>query len=217
MTHSTTSLTVSSVTDGIYQDEFLFGESYVAKLYGRQDELEVLTKAYDLVQQKNSYQKAFISGHSGSGKTFLVSAFQKIVLQNNGFFCSGKHFQNSRLGQDLYPALISAFSDLCDIVLQSADFDEKRRCEIRDNIGKDGDLLVKAGANITPFLDVEPCFSSSSMKGKSSFAKFKVACKKFLQVMSSREHSLTIFNGWILEQGKCSSLSSQLQKLKTLC
>lgn len=193
MTHSTTSLTVSSVTDGIYQDEFLFGEPYVAKLYGRQDELEVLTNAYNLVQQQKSYQKVVVSGQSGSGKTFLVSAFQKKVLQKNGFFCSGKHFQNSRLGQDLYPALISAFSDLCDIVLQSEDFDEKRRSEIKEILGKDGDLLAKAGANIAPFLDDEPCFSSSYMKCESSFAKFKVVCKNFLRAMSSREHPVVLF------------------------
>jgi len=186
---------VSSITDGsIYQlDDPLeeFSEGFAQQsLFGRSTELQTLTEVFERVKSTNSFETVIIHGCSGSGKTSLTLELRETVLLNKGFFCTGKYFQNPGFGQDPYSAIMAAFSDLCDLILQSEDFDAARRVEIQDALGSDGQLLARAVTNITPFLDSEPQFE---IKNESALAKFKVACKMFLRAMPSDDHPVVIF------------------------
>ena len=92
------------------------------------------------------------------------------------------------------------------IVTQSEHFDEERRNEIQQKLGDDGFLLTKAVSNITSFLlginsggDDASCVSGLGdeavdlVVNERSLSKFNVACKTFMQAMSSKEHPLVIF------------------------
>mmetsp|Transcript_17513 Transcript_17513/g.26589 ORF Transcript_17513/g.26589 Transcript_17513/m.26589 type:complete len:1030 (+) Transcript_17513:213-3302(+) len=164
-------------------------------IVGRNDELLALTSAYDRVKKNRSFEMVTVHGESGCGKTSLVMKLQESIILENGFFCFGKCFQNSEvMKQDPYSAIMTAFSDLCDLMLQSDNFDEERRRKIEKELGYDGMLLINAVSNISPFLgDKMKLESYRGVTYRScSFARFKVACKRFVQAMSA-ESPIVLF------------------------
>jgi predicted ATPase len=128
----------------------------------------------------------------------LFHQFRKTVCERHGFFVSGKYFQGSGI-QEPYSAFMAAFSDLCDLVSQSEDFNEERRLEIQIKLGADGRRLEKAVSNLSPFLPNSTAVADTDhgditdTRSNAVLAKFMVACKTFLQAMSSKEHPIVLF------------------------
>jgi predicted ATPase len=175
-------------------------------LCGRTKETLTLLKAYQTVLQNRNeaLSKAVlvIHGESGTGKTSLVeSALRNPVSESNGYFCAGKFAQQCKwdgrllVSQEPYSAIMAAFSDLCDLVLQSSDFDSRRRMEIQQALGTDASLLVGAISNLSPFLDAnfDNQFGLLDTTNKTILARFKIACKRFLRAMSSDQHPIVLF------------------------
>jgi hypothetical protein len=48
---------------------------------------------------------------------------------------AGKYFQNEGDVQEAHSAIMAAFSDLCDLVVQSESFDEVRQQQIKEALG----------------------------------------------------------------------------------
>ena len=176
-------------------------------LFGRTKETLLLHKTLESVleQQHGTGRVVIVHGESGVGKTSLVDTLRVPVLESGGCFCGGKFFQNSSL-QEPYSAILAAFSDVCDVVAQ--DMTEERRREIQHKLGEDGFLLTKAVSNITTFLetatpgadnDTASLMSEDTaaidlvVVNERSLSKFNVACKTFMQAMSSDSHPLVIF------------------------
>ena len=168
-------------------------------LCGRSKETLTLIEAYQKVLQNKdgalSKTVIVVHGQSGSGKTSLVDELRDPVDASHGYFCAGKFFQPSGgvSSQEPHSAIMAAFSDLCDLVLQSLDFDNDRRIEIQQALGADAKLLVKAVSNLSPFLDGDSQLGGIDTKNESALAKFKVACKTFLRAMSSTTHPIVLF------------------------
>ena len=168
-------------------------------LCGRSKETLILLKAYQnaLQNRGGALSKAVIvvHGESGTGKTSLVDMLRVPVSASQGYFCAGKFFQPSGgvSSQEPHSAIMAAFSDLCDLVLQSSDFDNGRRIEIQQALGADAYLLVKAVSNLSPFLDGDSQLGRIDTKNESALAKFMVACKTFLRAMSSARHPIVLF------------------------
>lgn len=161
-------------------------------IHGRSKEIESLLEAYQYLLTTKQTQIILIHGESGSGKTALVDTLRYPVCDTNGYFVAGKYFQDNATVQAPYSAIMAALSDLCDLVIQSNDFDDHRREIIVNALGANGQLLIKSISNITPLLGAN--FGSSETDTEQpSFAKFKVACKTFLRTMSSPEHPIVIF------------------------
>lgn len=192
---SSISRTVWMNAEGDVEDEFQQG---CAPMFGRDEELKLLLESFRGVCNNDCKEAQVVTVHgpSGSGKTFLVNKLRAHIIsdESNGLFCSGKYFQNSGV-QEPFSAIMSAFSDLCDLVAQSPDF-EKHRASIQELLGTDGKFLVKAVTNISPFLQEASIHASSSVKdttNDAAFAKFKVACKTFLKAVSSSVGTVTMF------------------------
>eukprot|EP00546_Thalassionema_frauenfeldii_P012930 CAMPEP_0178919804 /NCGR_PEP_ID=MMETSP0786-20121207/14644_1 /TAXON_ID=186022 /ORGANISM="Thalassionema frauenfeldii, Strain CCMP 1798" /LENGTH=935 /DNA_ID=CAMNT_0020593783 /DNA_START=182 /DNA_END=2986 /DNA_ORIENTATION=- len=125
-------------------------------------------------------------------------ALQQFVIEDDGFFCSGKYFQCENLGQEPYSAIMAAFSDLCDIVLQSSDFSDEWKTMIKEELGSDGKLLINSVTNISPFLDVEDEYQhykndANDIMHYNSVAKLKNACRSFVRAMCSSQRTVVIF------------------------
>ena len=171
-----------------------------AALYGRTRELQCLQHAYEQVcdSQSKSATTVLVHGISGSGKTALVHQLRKTVCDRHGFFVTGKYFQGSGI-QEPHSAIMAAFSDLCDLVSQSDDFNEERRLEIQNKLGADGRRLEKAVSNLSPFLpnSAEAADTdygdATDTRSNAVLANFMVACKTFLQAMSSIQHPIVLF------------------------
>jgi predicted ATPase len=169
-------------------------------LYGRSHHLQRLLNAYEELcdNRTNSAVTVLVHGVSGSGKTALVHQLRKTVCERHGFFVTGKYFQGSGI-QEPYSAFMAAFSDLCDLVSQSEDFNEDRRLEIQIKLGADGRRLEKTVSNLSPFLPNSSTATDTDhgditdTRSNAVLAKFMVACKTFLQAMSSKEHPIVLF------------------------
>lgn len=167
-------------------------------VFGRAHETKLLSGAFQQVLRTKCTTTVVVHGESGVGKTCLVDTLRLPVIQNDGYFCAGKFFQNSSV-QEPYSALMAAFSDMCDLVIQSDDFNEKRQHEIQQALETDGHLLTTAISNILPLLDQDALRKSMVGEGvagllsENSLSKFKVACKTLLKAVATDEHPLVLF------------------------
>lgn len=196
---------VSSISESWWsmeeEEDELF-TNHQQQLFGRSDETALLHHTFEQVLETKRASTVVVHGESGVGKTSLVDTLRARVVESGGYFCAGKFFQNSEL-QEPYSAIMSAFSDLCDLVDSDccSSRNDKRKREIQRKLGSDGYLLTKAVSNITPFLLKDQGATGDSMRSNevdlvvndNSLAKFKVACKTFLQAMSSDDHPVVIF------------------------
>ncbi|KAI2513701.1 hypothetical protein MHU86_841 [Fragilaria crotonensis] len=147
--------------------------------------------------QRQKVTKVIVHGDAGSGKTSLVDHLRKHVFESNGFFASGRYFQNSSV-QEPNSAIMAALSDLCDLLIQSPDFTEERRIQFQQQLGVEyGRVLEKCISNLSPLLDNAPGQDSGgsdmSVRNVAAYAKFKVAIKTFLQAVSCDKHPIVLF------------------------
>lgn len=79
------------------------------KLYGREPEVASLMSAFERVSVGRS-EMILVSGYAGVGKSCLVNEIHKPILQQQGYFISGKFDQLKR--NIPYTALIESFQEL---------------------------------------------------------------------------------------------------------
>ena len=158
-------------------------------IYGRSSETAALREVHENLLKNKQAQTVIVCGKSGSGKSALIDTLRSPVVNTGGYFVSGKYFQNATV-QEPYLAIMAAFSDLCDLIVQSYDFDELKRRHIADALGAHTRLLEIAISSLTSLTGEIVDFER---KEAPSTAKFKLACKEFLYVLASKEHPLVVF------------------------
>ena len=188
---------LSTVGDSVHNGGESFRINQVS-LCGRGKERLSLLKAYlaMLECRHDALCKTVVVVHgtSGIGKTSLVEILRDPVTSSHGYFVAGKFCKPVEgVMQEPHSAVMAAFSDLCDLVLQSVDFDECRRMEIQEALGTDAELLVRAFSGLSPFLDVKAQLERVDPRSDSALAKFNAACRKFLNAMSSARHPIVLF------------------------
>jgi predicted ATPase len=167
-------------------------------LYGRTSEQLKLLTAYQDLLHTHQAKKVILHGVSGSGKTALVNSVRDPIIQNGGYFVTGKFFQGADLHEP-HSAIVSAFSDICDLVAQSDDISEMEISKIQEELGTDGQILKRFISNLSPFLlnDISNVDYADDnffdYRKESTLAQFKVACKVFLRVMATAKHPIVIF------------------------
>lgn len=110
------------------------------KLYGRTNELNRLTAAYDQVCA-GGFELMLLSGSSGIGKSALVNKLQELVLRKRGYFIAGKYDQYKK--NIPYSAIITVFRELVRQVL--VDSDEKVdwiKQLLKENLGMNGRIIT---------------------------------------------------------------------------
>ena len=109
--------------------------------------MATLRAAYDRASRGNS-EVIFVSGVSGSGKSSLVESMREHVVTNTaGCFVSGK-FDLLQTSKEPYSAIAAAFSDICDLILQSGNpMDERRAALVA--LGPESTILSRVVTNIS--------------------------------------------------------------------
>lgn len=196
----------SSITDTYYNtfDEDDATELAPPKLYGREQETAMLLEAFSAVQSTNKEnQVVLVHGESGTGKSSLTDTLREPVCDSNGYFCSGKFFQGG--DQEPFSAIVAVFSDLCDVISQSTEY-EARRDQLKKELGDDAVLLCKVVSSLTRFLGLQPQHTQRSLRIKHgdddddeesscpdlNTHKFGDACKRFLRAMTCEEHPVVL-------------------------
>ncbi|MBE9039574.1 serine/threonine-protein kinase PknK, partial [Oscillatoriales cyanobacterium LEGE 11467] len=159
------------------------------KLYGRDREVSRAIETFHRVSLGTT-EFLVVSGYSGVGKSALVNEIHKPIVQEKGYFTSGKFEQFKR--NVPYSALIQCLSELIrQILTESTPNIEMWKCKILNAIGDFGRVLSDVVPEIDLIIGAQPSlpFLSASEYQK----RFNTVLKSFFQIFSNRQHPLIIF------------------------
>jgi len=112
------------------------------RLYGREAETDVLTRAFESVASEGRTRLVLVSGHSGIGKSSVVQELRKRVTPGRGLFAAGKFDQYKQ--NVPFATLAQAFRDLVREVLGKSNAEiEPRRRQLLQALGSNAQLMVK--------------------------------------------------------------------------
>jgi predicted ATPase/signal transduction histidine kinase len=189
-----TCLTQLQANDKI--DSFILGQNDRAakfqisqKLYGREWEIETLIAAFKRVSQGTT-EIVLIAGYSGLGKSALVSEIHKPIVQQRGYFVSGKFDQAKR--NIPYVSLIQAFQELIRQLLTESEVEIKRWKEkILSAVGSNGQVIIDVIPEIELLIGKQA--SVIQLEPAESENRFNLVFQKFITVFTKKEHPLVIF------------------------
>ncbi|XYI00646.1 AAA family ATPase [Sorangium sp. So ce1128] len=124
------------------------------KLYGREQDFEVLTAAFDRALE-GSREHVLVSGYSGIGKTSLVQEILRPLARQKGYFTSGKYDQYNRDAP--YSAVIQAFDGLVrQILTESEARIERWRSAILEALGLNGQVVCDVIPSLSYVIGAQP-------------------------------------------------------------
>ncbi|MBW4671571.1 MAG: AAA family ATPase [Cyanomargarita calcarea GSE-NOS-MK-12-04C] len=118
-------------------DKFIITE----KLYGRENEVQLLLNAFERVVRGSS-ELMLIAGLSGIGKTAVVNEVHKPIVKQNGYFIKGKYDQFNR--NIPFSAFVQAFRDLMGQLLTESDAQiQEWKRKILESVGGNGRVITE--------------------------------------------------------------------------
>ena len=170
---------------GDYSDHFEMPQ----KLYGRDHEIAILMTAYQEILTGGK-QLITIAGHSGIGKTSLVSELYKPMANANGMFISGKFDQYLR--NIPYIAISQAIEQFCDFVLAENEKKVKLWKErIEAALKQDGKLLVDRIPKLALIVGAQQPLPTLSPLEEQT--RLKAVLQDLLAAIASPDRPLIIF------------------------
>lgn len=159
------------------------------RLYGREAEVRALVDAFSRAVDDEAPLLMLVCGEPGVGKSSLVNEVHKPIVENKGYFATGKFDQFKR---DVpFASLIEALRDLVRQVLTEPDDRVRQHRErLRSALGTSGQLLVDAIPELKlltgpqePLADLPPLESQNRFRG---------VFRGFLEAFARPEHPLCL-------------------------
>ncbi|MGM0452952.1 MAG: AAA family ATPase [Thermodesulfobacteriota bacterium] len=158
-------------------------------LYGRQDPLRTLCQEFERVCEGKA-GIVMISGYPGVGKTRLVESFKSYVMENEGYFITGRFEQ---LQQNIpYSAFIDAFGRMIgQILTESAGQVEAWRKRLLSALGANADIIT----TIIPELQyiIGTPAEVAELSPADAENRFTLTFDKFFRAFGTPAHPLVIF------------------------
>lgn len=159
------------------------------KLYGRQRQVNQLMEAFKRVRSGNA-EMMLISGYSGVGKTSLVREIYKPIVQQRGYFTSGKFDQFKR--NIPYASLIQAFKELIrQLLTESNETIAIWQTRLLEALGANGQVIVDVIPEIEQIIGSQPAVPSLGILESQN--RFIHAFQQFIKVLSQPDHPLVLF------------------------
>lgn len=159
------------------------------KLYGREKEIKILMDAYKRVCIGN-IELMLVSGFSGIGKSSIVNEIHKPIVENKGYFISGKFDQYKR--NIPYSALIDAFKMIVQQILSESNEDINYwREKILNALGQNTQIIADVVPEVEMIVGKQPVLPD--LAAIESQNRFNLTFQKFVRTLCSEEHPLTIF------------------------
>lgn len=158
------------------------------KLYGRDEELESLKKAFgDL--QKTKLKLLLISGFSGIGKTALINEMNKVIINQGGCFISGKF---NRFQSNIpYSALVLAFKDLIrNITLDGKNIKAWKK-RLISALGPNGKIIINFIPELKEIIGEQP--EVAKLNPLEEKNRFQMVFGNFIKALTRKEHPLVMF------------------------
>ena len=160
------------------------------RLYGRDQEREILLAAFDRVIATGTPVLLLVYGYSGIGKSSVVHELHKAIVQPRGIFLSGKFDQYRR---DIpYATLAQAFRAFIRQVLSESEAEVDRwRNAIRKSVGPNGQLIVSLIPELEFIIGEQP--PVAALPATEAENRFHMVFRSFLAVFARKEHPLALF------------------------
>jgi PAS domain S-box-containing protein len=161
------------------------------KLYGRENEIETLIDGFTAVSRGEIDKMMMtVSGHPGIGKSVLVNEIHKPLIQERGYFISGKFDQ---LNRDIpYSAIIEAFQNLINQILsESKTRLEEWKTQLSNALDSYGQVIVDVIPELELIIDKQP--PVPILPPTESQNRFNLLFSKFIDVFAQNNHPLVIF------------------------
>lgn len=128
---------------------------FISKMVGRTAEAKHVLDEYAQVVAGKGFHSAFISGLPGIGKTRLIQELQQPLVENKGYFTSGKFDQYQK--NIPYSSLIQAFRNLIRTFLTESDarVDEWKQ-QILVAVGNQGKVITDVIPELNTLLGQQP-------------------------------------------------------------
>ncbi|MFK7952580.1 MAG: AAA family ATPase [Ekhidna sp.] len=159
------------------------------KLYGRENELDLLLNAFDRVSE-GQLETVLVGGYSGTGKSVLVHETHRPITAKRGYFIEGKfdQFQRSKP----YLAFVQAFTSFVSILLtEKKDRLEPLRQQIKSAVGEEGKVLTELIPNLVLLIGEQP--SIPKLGGLESQNRLNYLFSSFIKVISTSDHPVVFF------------------------
>lgn len=163
-------------------DQFLMPR----KLFGRRKELHLLQNIF--AEVKTGVTKAvLVAGSAGIGKSNLIEALQKTVIQQNGFFIRGK-FDAINQNQP-YSGIIQALQMLIRQLLGESDqYIQQWREKLQPLLGEHGQLLLTLVPEVEQIIGSQPPMSSDNYSERNN--QIRLVFQQFIRVFAQKERPL---------------------------
>jgi predicted ATPase/signal transduction histidine kinase len=160
------------------------------KLYGRERELGALLEAFDRVAKRGEPELVLVSGYSGVGKSTLVQELHKPVVEQRGFFITGK-FDSQRRNIP-YSSLAQALRDLVlDILSESDEQIEQWRARLNGALGANAQLIIDVIPEVELIIGRQP--PVVELAPREAKLRFRLVFQRFIGAFTAAEHPLVLF------------------------
>ncbi|MCE1247812.1 MAG: PAS domain S-box protein [Firmicutes bacterium] len=158
------------------------------KLYGRDNELEILKQSVDRLCNGTG-EVLLISGMAGLGKSLLIKEVREYVSSRNCYIVSGVHIQGHMTP---YYGLVKALDELVNIILSEGEENiVKRKEEIRKALGRYGKLITDMIPSLERIIGKQP--EISDLNPVETQARFHYVLQKFIRAIARKEHPVVLF------------------------
>jgi len=160
------------------------------RLYGRENEIELLLAAFGRVVTRGTTELVLVSGYSGVGKSSVVNELHKALVPPRGLFASGKFDQYKR---DIpYATLAQAFQHLARQLLGQSERELGQwRAAIQEALGPNGQLMVNLVPELELIIGDQPPVVELSPQDAQN--RFQMVFRRLLAVFARPEHPLALF------------------------
>lgn len=158
------------------------------KLYGREFDIEHIIKTFDESLNKK-IRVLLISGYSGIGKTSVVKEINKLLVDRNYIYTSGKFSQLER--NKPYSAIISAFRVLIENLVLEYKNIEMWKSSLSDALGSNGKIMLDLIPGLRNIIGDQPEIPLLNPVEEKN--RFQIVFRNFIKVFAKKKHPLVIF------------------------
>jgi diguanylate cyclase (GGDEF)-like protein len=163
--------------------------SVPARLYGREQEIELLTQSFEMVRQGEK-GLLLVGGNSGIGKSSLIREMQRSISAQSGFFVSGK-FDQFRKDIPYYP-IITALKSLIDQILSESEKTVLNwKMEFQKSLGNSGSVITDAIPELEYIIGKQE--KMAQLPPSEAQNRFINAIKSFIKVITDTGIPLVMF------------------------
>ncbi len=160
------------------------------RLYGREHEVKALVAAFNRVSEQGAAELLLVSGYSGIGKSTLVRELYKPLIQEQGFFLTGK-FDQFRANVP-FSTTTQAFKEFILFLLtKPEDVVQFWKQELESALGANGAVIVNVIPELALLIGPQP--PVAILPAADEQLRFDLTFRKFVGVFARSEHPLVLF------------------------